>query len=130
MASLACWSMWNLSYTILHCGAHCSMLSRNGSHLSTQAASIRPRCRAIQFGPEEFIQRLLLAFPAKPERLAGCQIAHHGQELVLLALVDLIHPDLPQHRFARWAWHRSRYRKSMPRTVLSDRPMRRATGAA
>jgi hypothetical protein len=39
-ASLACCSTWNLSWIILHCGAHCSMLSRNGSHMSTQTASI------------------------------------------------------------------------------------------
>jgi hypothetical protein len=35
--------MWNLSYTIRHCGNPCSMLCRNGSHMSTPAARTAPR---------------------------------------------------------------------------------------
>src|SRR5579872_1420786 len=81
IVSLACWRMWNLSYTILHCGAHSSMLFRNGAHMSTQAASIRFRCPATQLAAKEFIQCLLLALPAKPQRLRCLQIAHYREKL-------------------------------------------------
>jgi hypothetical protein len=51
-----------------------------------------------QLGTEILIQRLLLPLLAKPQRLAGVQIAHHGQKLVFLAPVDLIDTHLPQRR--------------------------------
>src|ERR1035441_4836547 len=53
---------------------------------------------ADQLGAEILIQRLLLPLFAKPQRLAGFQIAHHGQELVFLAPIDLIDTHLPQRR--------------------------------
>jgi hypothetical protein len=37
--------------------------------------------------------RFLLAFLAKSQGLAGFQIAHHRQEFLLLAQVDLIYPN-------------------------------------
>src|SRR5450631_1296060 len=88
--------MWNLSYTILHCGAHCSMLSRNGSHISTHAASIRFRCPGPQLASKIVVQRFLLPRVPEPQRLSRLQVAHHRQKFVLLAAVYLIHPHVPQ----------------------------------
>jgi len=51
-----------------------------------------------QFRPEELVQRFPLAALAKPQRFARLQIAYHGQELLRLPQVDLVHPHLPQHR--------------------------------
>jgi hypothetical protein len=53
---------------------------------------------ADQLATEVLVQRLLLPLLAKPQRLGRFQIAHHRQELVFLATVDLIHTHLPQ----RW----------------------------
>ena len=50
----------------MHCGAHGSMLNRNGSHMSTHTASIRFRCRLTKLGTKEIIQRFLLPLAAKP----------------------------------------------------------------
>src|SRR6516225_6380496 len=55
---------------------------------------------AAQLFLEKCIQGFLLAFPSEPQRLAGFQVAHHRQELLLLADVDLIHAHLPECRFA------------------------------
>jgi len=41
------------------------------------------------------IERLVLALGAEPERLADAQIAHHGDELLLLAQKDPAHSHLP-----------------------------------
>src|ERR1017187_9162699 len=57
------------------------MLNRNGSHISTQTASIRFRCRLTN-----------------SRRLAGLQIAHHRQEFAFLAPVQFIDPHVPQRR--------------------------------
>src|SRR5450432_1565935 len=51
---------------------------------------------ADQLATKEIIQRLLLALPAKPQRLARFQIAYHRQELALLAPVDFVHSHLSQ----------------------------------
>src|SRR6202040_1088318 len=37
-------------------------------------------------------------FAPEPQRVTRCQIAHHGEELLLLAQIDLIHSHLPQRR--------------------------------
>ena len=70
------------------------MLAVNGSHISTQAAVIRPLHRA-QLRPEKLVQRFLLAVLANPKRLARLQIAHHRQKLLRLSQIDLIHAHLP-----------------------------------
>ena len=49
---------------------------------------------------KKLIERLLPAFRAEPERLGGLKIAHHGNELLLLAQIDLVHAHLPQGRLA------------------------------
>src|ERR1039457_142034 len=83
---------------ILQSGTHSSILNRNGSHMSTHTAAIPLRCRLFKLHPKVIVQGLLLALPAKPQRLRGFQVAHHRQELVLLALVQFIHSHMPQ----RW----------------------------
>ena len=42
------------------------------------------RWRAAQLFLEECVQGFLLPFPTEPQRLAGLQVAHHRQELLLL----------------------------------------------
>ena len=59
---------------------------------------MRLRCPRLQLRPEVLVQRLLLPLLPKPQRLAGFQIAHYRQKLVLLPPVDLIHA----HLFQRW----------------------------
>ena len=49
---------------------------------------------AHQLAAKEIIQRLLFPLPAKPQRLGGLQIAHHREELALLAPVDFVYPHL------------------------------------
>jgi hypothetical protein len=53
---------------------------------------------ASQLRSEEFVQRLLLAFLAKPQRLAGLQITHCRQKFIALPAVKLIHTHLPERR--------------------------------
>src|ERR1035441_609313 len=74
------------------------MLNRNGSHMSTQTASIALPLPADQLATKELVQRLLLPLLAKPQRFAGFQIAHHGQEFTFLAPVQFIDPHVPQRR--------------------------------
>jgi hypothetical protein len=58
---------------------------------------IHARCRdsrsltSAQFGLEEFIQGFFLPVPAEPDWLAALQIAHNGDELLLLAQMNFIH---------------------------------------
>src|SRR4051794_31169975 len=80
-----------------HCGTHSSMLRRNGFHMSTQHASTcwrRHRLNCVR----KLVQRLLLPVSAKPQWLAGLQIAHYREKLVALSPVNLIHAHLSQ----RW----------------------------
>jgi hypothetical protein len=81
---------------------------------------------SAQLRPEELLQRFLLSVSAKPQRLASLQIAHHREKLVALSSVDLIHTHLPQRCSRLCAFHLSRQRRSMARTVLSTSPDRRA----
>src|SRR5438874_1741285 len=53
---------------------------------------------ASELRPEILVQRFPLPFLPKPERLAGFQIAHYRQKLVLFPPVDLVHAHLLQ----RW----------------------------
>src|SRR5450755_4747410 len=55
---------------------------------------------ADQLSAKEIIQRLLLPLPAKPQWLCRLQIAHHREELALLAPVDFVHPHLSERRLA------------------------------
>jgi hypothetical protein len=74
------------------------------------------------------VQRFFLPLPTEPRRFSRFQIADHGQKLLLLPQVDLIHSHLnaaPGRR--RPCSQRSRYRKSIARTVLAPRPNCRAT---
>src|ERR1035438_8268711 len=48
--------MWNLSYTMRHPGAHSSMLSRNGSHMSTQAASVLTMAHVVWQPAPRFVE--------------------------------------------------------------------------
>ena len=50
--------------------------------------------------PEVFVERFLLSLQAEPQRLTGLQVAHHGNELDLLAHVDFVHAHLLQRRLA------------------------------
>ena len=52
-----------------------------------------PLC-GIQLRPEKLIECFLLAVLPEPQGLAGIQVTDHGDELHLLAEVDLIHTHL------------------------------------
>src|SRR5271157_5347381 len=47
---------------------------------------------------EELIEGLFLPVLSEPQRLGGIQIAHHGDELLLLAQVNLVHSHVAQGR--------------------------------
>ena len=55
---------------------------------------------ASQLSSEVFVQRLFLPFPSHPQGLAGFQIAHYCEKLVLLSPVNLIHSHLLERRLA------------------------------
>src|SRR5262252_7041279 len=55
---------------------------------------------ASQLSSEVFVQRLFLPFPSHPQGLAGFQIAHYSEKLVLLSPVNLIHSHLLERRLA------------------------------
>src|ERR1019366_2110075 len=76
---------------------------------------------------KELVQRLLLPLLAKPQRLAGLQIANHRQEFAFLARYNSSTPMRRNAGFRRLAFHRSRYRRSIARTVLPASPIRRPT---
>jgi hypothetical protein len=63
---------------------------------------------ASQLRSEELVQRLLLPFLAKPQGLAGLQIAHYRKKFVVLPPVNLIHTHLPESWLAPRCRHRSR----------------------
>src|SRR5436190_12404871 len=99
-ASLACWMMWNLSYTIRHAGAHSSILSRNGTHMSTQAASMRLRwpllsCVRKYSSSVSFFR----SFPNHSGSPVS-RLTYHRQKLVVFPPVDLVHPHLFQRGLA------------------------------
>jgi hypothetical protein len=48
----------------------------------------------LQLRSKKLIQRFLLAILPEPQRLAALQVANHGDELHLLAEVNLIHTQL------------------------------------
>src|SRR5258707_5707918 len=56
--------------------------------------------KGTQLRLEELVERLLPAFRPEPYRLAAVQVAHHGDELLLLAKKDLVDPHLPKCWFA------------------------------
>ena len=73
------------------------MRLRPGQHTGGLNAFALP---TAQFGPEELVQRFLLPLLAEPQRLAGFQVAHHSEKLVVLSPVDLVHSHLFQCRLA------------------------------
>ncbi len=56
--------------------------------------------KGAQLLGEELVKRFLLPLGAEPERLGGLEIAHHRDELLLLAQKALVHAHLPQGRLA------------------------------
>src|SRR6266702_5109266 len=56
--------------------------------------------KGTQLPLEELVERLFPAFRPEPYRLAAIQVAHHGDELLLLTKKDLVAPHLPKCRFA------------------------------
>src|SRR5580693_7361913 len=100
-------------------GAHRSMLSRKGSHISTHAASIPALCRALNSVLKNSSR--VSFFLSRPN--------HSGSPLSrLLATVRNFcflprwissTPSCRSAGFRRWSAQRSRYRKSMDRTVVA-----------
>src|SRR5437763_6862601 len=72
---------------------------------------------AAQLRSEELVQRFLLPLLAKPQWLAGLQIAHYGKKLVDLPPINLIYAHLPERR------RTSRCHPSL-QTAQVDRPHR------
>jgi hypothetical protein len=48
----------------------------------------------LKLGAKKLIERFLFAVLPEPQRLAGLQVADHGDEFQLLAKIDFIHPQL------------------------------------
>ncbi len=100
-------------------GAHRSMLSRKGSHISTHAASMPALCRALNSVSKNSSR--VSFFLSRPN--------HSGSPLSrLLATVRNFcflprwissTPSCRSAGFRRWSAQRSRYRKSMDRTVVA-----------
>src|ERR1039458_4157480 len=103
---------------ILPPGTHCSRLSRNGSHMSTHTASIPFRWRLVN-SVRKYSSSVsfLRSFPN-----------HHGPPLSRLHTTVRNLSRFPWYSsstpvcrnggFRRLASQRSKYRRSMPRTVL------------
>jgi NAD(P)-dependent dehydrogenase (short-subunit alcohol dehydrogenase family) len=79
-----------ISETLARQSARCS--NRNGSHMSTHAASIRFRCRLTNWVRKYSSS---VSFLRSLRNHSGSAVAHHRQELVFLAPVDLIDTHLP-----------------------------------
>jgi len=47
-----------------------------------------------QFLIEEFVQRLFLPLPPKPQRLTRFQVAHHRQEFLFSSQMDFVRSHL------------------------------------
>src|SRR6266576_2138104 len=80
-------------------------LRKNSARRTSSTASLA--CCLDAFSPtfrqlrsEKLIERFLLAVLPEPQRLAGLQVADHGDELRVLAKVDLIHTHLFQRLLA------------------------------
>jgi hypothetical protein len=86
-----------------------------------------PSLKSTQLRLEELVQAGLLPLPPEPQRFPGVQIAHHGEKLLLLAQIDLVHPICRNTGLLRPAPQRFRYRRSMARTVLLESANCRAT---
>src|SRR5260370_7377953 len=71
-----------------------------GNAVSEWAPHIHARRRdalplgCTQLRSKKLIERFLLAILPEPQRLAGLQVADHGDELHLLPKVHLVHPHL------------------------------------
>src|ERR1700729_1110785 len=112
---------------ILHCGAHCSRLFRNGSHMSTHTASILFRRRLTNWLRKKLSS--VSFFRSLPN--------HKGSAVSRLHTTVKNFPFLPRYisstpicrrgGFRRLASHRSRHRKSIARTVLAAICICRAT---
>src|SRR5215469_9223616 len=80
-----------------------------------------------KLGSKELIQGLLLPLLPEPQGFAAFQVADHADEFQLLTEVDLIHPISLSVALRRVAFQRSRYRRSMARTVVAAVPNGLAT---
>src|ERR1022692_459598 len=112
---------------ILPPGTHCSRLSRNGSHMSTHTASIPFRWRLVN-SVRKYSSSVsfLRSFPNHN----GSAVSRWHTTVRNLSRFPWYSSSTPICRnggFRRRASQRSKYRRSMPRTVLSARPIRRAT---
>src|ERR1035441_6547611 len=112
---------------ILPPGTHCSRLSRNGSHMSTHTASIPFRWRLVN-SVRKYSSSVsfLRSFPNHN----GSAVSRLHTTVRNLSRFPWYSSSTPMCRnggFRRLASQRSKYRRSMPRTVLCARPIRRAT---
>src|ERR1022692_3935116 len=108
-------------------GTHCSRLSRNGSHISTHTASIPFRWRLVN-SVRKYSSSVsfLRSFPNHN----GSAVSRLHTTVRNLSRFPWYSSSTPMCRnggFRRLASQRSKYRRSMPRTVLCARPIRRAT---
>src|ERR1035437_4424235 len=111
---------------ILPPGTHCSRLSRNGSHISTHTASIPFRWRLVN-SVRKYSSSVsfLRSFP-NHNGSAVSRLHTTVRNLSFLPRYSSSTPICRNGGFRRRASQRSKYRRSMPRTVLSARPIRRA----
>src|ERR1700688_4826011 len=77
-------------------GAHCSMLSRYGSHISTHAAWIPRRCLALSSAWKNPSRLSFFRSCPNHKEFAGLQVAHYAEKLLSLSQIDFILPHLAQ----------------------------------
>src|SRR5229473_4578387 len=110
-----------------HAGAHSSILSRNGSHISTQAASMRLRCPLLSCVLK--YSSSVSFFRSRPNH-SGSPVSRLLTTVTNFCCLPRWISSTPICRsagFRRAAVQRSKYRRSMARTVLSARENLRAT---
>src|SRR5580658_864671 len=112
---------------VCHCGAHSSMLFRNGTHMSTHAASIRFRCRLLNWLRKNSSSVSFLRSLPNHNGSAVSRLHTTVRNLPFLPRYNSSAPICRKGGFRRPASHRSKYRRSIARTVLAAKPIRRAT---
>src|SRR6266568_1173035 len=115
---------------IRHSGVHSWRLSRNGSHISTHAASIPFRCRLVNSLRKNASS---VSFLRSLPNHSGSPLSRLHTTVRNLSCLPLYNSSTPICRKRggrRLASQRSKYRRSIPRTVLSGRSIRRATWRA
>src|ERR1700676_601296 len=103
------------------------MLFRNGAHMSTQAASIRFRCRLLNWLRKNSSSVSFLRSLPNHSGSALSRLHTTVRNLPFLPRYNSSTPICRRGGFRRLASHRSKYRRSTARTVLAARPIRRAT---